>query len=94
MDAQAAQALLSDLHSRGITLIADGEKLTVQPASRLTDADRAAIRQSRPDLLRILTETHPTPTSPVAVVLDLDAIADAVGISSPPTSCLMICRQD
>jgi hypothetical protein len=50
-----AHALLSDFRSRGIALIANGEKITVQPASRLTDADRVAIRSLKPDLLRLLS---------------------------------------
>jgi hypothetical protein len=48
--------LLADLRERGIVLLTDGEKLMVEPASRLSDADRAAIRQSKSDLLRILLE--------------------------------------
>jgi hypothetical protein len=56
-----AYALLSDLLSRGISLIPNGEKLTAEPASRLSDADRAAIRQSKPDLLRILSKNIETP---------------------------------
>ena len=47
--------LLSALHSRGILLIPDGEKLVAEPASRLSDADRAAIRALKPELMRILS---------------------------------------
>ncbi len=50
-----AHALLLDFRGRGITLIADGEKLTASPASRLSDADRSAIRSVKSDLLRILS---------------------------------------
>jgi hypothetical protein len=49
-----AHALLSDFRSRGIALIPNGEKLTVEPASRLTDADRAAIRAAKAELLKLL----------------------------------------
>jgi hypothetical protein len=47
--------LLSGLHSRGILLIPDGEKLVAEPASRLSEADRAAIRALKPELMRILS---------------------------------------
>jgi hypothetical protein len=50
-----AHTLLSDFRSRGIALIPNGEKLTVEPASRLTDADRAAIRAAKAELLAVLT---------------------------------------
>jgi len=49
-----AHMLLSDFRSRGIALIPNGEKLTVEPASRLTDADRAAIRAAKAELLKLL----------------------------------------
>lgn len=49
-----AYTLLSDFRSRGIALIPKGEKLTVEPASRLTDSDRAAIRAAKSDLLELL----------------------------------------
>lgn len=49
-----AHTLLSDFRSRGIELIPNGEKLTVEPASRLTDADRAAIRAAKSELLKLL----------------------------------------
>jgi hypothetical protein len=52
-----AYTLLSDFRSRGIALIPNGEKLTAEPASRLSDADRAAIRQSKRELLRILSQS-------------------------------------
>ena len=51
-----AYVLLSDLLSRGISLIPNGEVLTAEPASRLSDADRTAIRQSKNHLLRILSQ--------------------------------------
>ena len=50
-----AVMLLSDFRRRGIALVANGEKLTVRPVSRLTDADRAAIRSAKADLLRLLS---------------------------------------
>ena len=56
-----AYMLLSDFRCRGIVLIPNGEKLTVEPASRLSDSDRAAIRESKPELLRILSQSIEMP---------------------------------
>lgn len=53
-----AYVLLSNFRTRGITLIPNGEKLTAEPASRLSDADRAAIRESKRDLLRLLSQSE------------------------------------
>jgi tubulysin polyketide synthase-like protein len=50
-----ARQLLNDLQSRGLRLVPEGGNLAVEPAERLSDADRAAIRQAKPELLRILT---------------------------------------
>jgi hypothetical protein len=49
-----AHQLLNDFHIRGIRLIPEGHNLAVEPASRLTDTDREAIRQAKPELLRLL----------------------------------------
>lgn len=46
-----AQELISNLTARGITLTPNGDSLIVRPRERLTDADREAIRQSKPALL-------------------------------------------
>jgi hypothetical protein len=69
-----ARVLLADLHSRGIRLIPDGKKLWAEPAERLSDTDRIAIRQSKADLMSILAENDALPSLLVAVA---DAIADA-----------------
>jgi TubC N-terminal docking domain len=69
-----AHMLLADLHSRGIRLIPDGEKLWAEPAEQLSDADRVAIRQSKAELMRILAENAALPSLLVAIA---DAIADA-----------------
>jgi hypothetical protein len=69
-----AHMLLADLHSRGIRLIPDGEKLWAEPAEQLLDADRVAIRQSKAELMRILAENAPLPSLLVAIA---DAIAEA-----------------
>jgi hypothetical protein len=49
-----AQQVLSNFRTRGIRLIPEGCSLAVEPASRLSDADRAAIRLAKEELLRIL----------------------------------------
>jgi hypothetical protein len=46
-----AQALISNLAAQGITLTPNGDSLIVRLRGRLTDADREAIRQSKPALL-------------------------------------------
>ena len=49
-----AHQLLSDFQARGIRLTPEGGKLAVEPAERLSEADRVAIRQAKRELLRIL----------------------------------------
>jgi hypothetical protein len=46
-----AQALIDNLTRRGIRLIAEPPRLTVEPASKLTDDDRALIRAHKVELL-------------------------------------------
>jgi hypothetical protein len=55
-----AHRLLDDFQARGIRLIPEGGNLAVEPASRLSDADRAAIRACKPELLRILAGVRPS----------------------------------
>jgi len=50
-----AQALIANLSRRGIRLIPNPPKLSVEPASKLTDQDREAIRTAKPELLALLT---------------------------------------
>ncbi len=47
-------ALLAYLRVSGFTIQPDGDALIVSPASRLTDALREAIRQTKPDLMALL----------------------------------------
>jgi len=49
-----AHQLLTDFQARGIRLTPEGDKLAVEPASRLSDADRAAIRAAKSELLKLL----------------------------------------
>lgn len=52
----AGRALLSELADAGVSVTADGESLVIRPASKLTDSMRAALREAKPDLLRMLRE--------------------------------------
>lgn len=56
----SARDLLEHLVSTGFTVVADGDRLTVSPASKLTDDLRAALRTAKPDLLTVLAERAPT----------------------------------
>ena len=51
-----ARELLHDLTGAGFSLVADGDKLVIRPASKLTDELRAAVRQAKPELMDLLTE--------------------------------------
>lgn len=67
--------LLADLRRRGITLSrADGAGIRITPASRLTDADRAAIRAHREGLLDLLqaeqADVSPPPAPDTAPPVD------------------------
>ncbi|MCG5494413.1 hypothetical protein [Ectothiorhodospira variabilis] len=50
----AATDLLTALTHRGITLAANDDRLTVEPATLLTEDDRAAIREHKHALLRMV----------------------------------------
>ncbi len=50
-----AEVLIDQLHSQGLTISADGDRLLVAPSSGLTDDLRAAIRQHKSELLEVLS---------------------------------------
>ena len=53
-------ALIADLRSKGVTLIADGDRLRCRPRSALTSNDLAVLRSNKPAVLAELrAETHP-----------------------------------
>lgn len=55
-----AEALICHLSARGIRLALDGSVwLIVEPASRLSDEDRQAIRAHKAELLRLVAGTDP-----------------------------------
>ena len=49
--------LLNSLAGAGLTVIADRGMLIVRPASKLTDPLREAVRNAKPEILRLLSET-------------------------------------
>lgn len=49
-----ARDLLADLHGAGFSLVADGDRLVIRPASKLTDELREALRNAKPELLSLL----------------------------------------
>jgi hypothetical protein len=52
-----AAALLDELHRRGVVVEAHGDRLRVSPATKLTQADLAALRAAKAALLQLLAET-------------------------------------
>jgi TubC N-terminal docking domain len=59
-----ARELLHDVAEAGLHLRADGDKLVIRPASKLTDDLRHKLRQAKPELLALLAggpvaEPHP-----------------------------------
>ena len=66
----SVSALLFDLRRRGVRLIADGDFLRCRgPRGALTDADLAALREHKPEVLKQLRQTAP----PDALLLAGDA---------------------
>lgn len=63
-----ARELLSDLAGAGLSITADGDRLVIRPASKLTGPMRAALRDARPELLALLRDAQPGP-------IGLDAVA-------------------
>lgn len=61
-----ARDLLADLNGAGLTVTAEGDRLVIRPASKLTDDMRAALRAAKPALLRLLAGGAPAPTIPEA----------------------------
>jgi len=52
-----ARELLHNLADAGLSVTADGDRLVIRPASKLTDDMRTALRQAKPELLALLA--HP-----------------------------------
>src|SRR5262245_22762818 len=56
--------LLADFRARGFTLTAFDDRVWVSPASELTDADRAVLREYKPGLLALLTNEQNASNGP------------------------------
>lgn len=54
-----ARELLADLAGAGFTIEADGDRLLVRPAVKLTDELRATLRAAKPELLALLSPRGP-----------------------------------
>ena len=49
-----ARNLLADLTAAGLSVTAEGDRLVIRPASKLTDPMRAALRDAKPELIALL----------------------------------------
>lgn len=49
-----ARELLADLADAGLSVTADGDRLLIRPASKLTYPLRVALRDAKPELLALL----------------------------------------
>ncbi len=87
-----AAHLLADLRAAGFSLVAEGDRLLVSPASRLTDELRRTIREHKPDLLACLrAEAAGMPTED----WESSILAWLVGIGEDdPNPVLEHCRRD
>jgi hypothetical protein len=66
-----APELLADLARQGFTLTREGDGIRVLPASRLTEADRRAIREHKPELLALLAAGRPWGQTAANALVDL-----------------------
>jgi len=86
-----AEALSLDLFGRGLRLRADDDgRLIVRPGDRLTDDDRAAIRQHKDELLVIVAYASIPSRSP-----DTGPASDRTGLPVPsgcigPVACRVL----
>ena len=66
-----ARDLLADLVGAGLSVTAEGGRLLIRPASKLTDCMREALRNAKPELLALLACQRDAPAAP----LDLAGVA-------------------
>ncbi len=99
------ETLLSNLNARGIRVaIKNGDTLIVEPAPKLTDEDRAALRAKKADIIACLqiarapdAPAEPTrmPDFSETILFDLAVISDAIaagGSRSPIENDLSMAR--
>ena len=65
-----ARQLIADLAGAGVCVTAEGDRLAIRPASKLTEPMRAALRDAKPELLALLRGIARAPEA-----LDLAAVA-------------------
>lgn len=63
-----AADLLQHLRTTGFSITADGDRLVIRPASKLTDDMRKALREQKPKLLALLFDAAAASLPPDAVV--------------------------
>lgn len=73
-----AHDLLAKLAAAGVTVIADGDRLVIRPASRLTDDHRSALRAAKTELLALLGDPTRSHTGMAA-----DAAPDVAPVARP-----------
>src|SRR5260370_3097850 len=73
-----AAAFLAKLQERGVTVRAEGEKLRLRPASKLTPEEIDAVRRLKPEILRLLSPP-PASVSPGPVALDPVTVREVLG---------------
>ena len=56
--------LLEDLAGAGLSVTAEGDRLVIRPASKLTEPMRAALRDAKPELIALLAGQAMTPAPP------------------------------
>ena len=66
-----ARELLADLAGAGLSIILDGDRLVIRPASRLTDDMRSALREAKSELLMLLAHNN-APSTPTLSPLFLE----------------------
>ena len=54
-----ARDLLAELTGAGLSVAAEGDRLVIRPASKLTDSMRADLREAKPALLKLLSCDRP-----------------------------------
>ena len=68
------EALLDGLHRRGVRFRIDGERLRwFAPVGVVTEADLAALREHKPDVLAIIREEQSDALEERAAILQFDA---------------------
>ena len=85
-----AQALLADFTRRGFKLTPNPPKIGVQPASKLTDADRQVLRANKPALLAALiarnTTTQVKAVFPEAKLVGVQQVNGAATVAVEPSN--------